>query len=265
MQQSMWGVDGSVKIVRVDIDPEEPDRFRKADAVLLGEAADQCRALLAALPAHNMKRAPADLSAHRAWLADRLSRFEPQRGFLRAIRAALPDDGIFVDEVTQIGFASRIVFPVYKPRTYLSPGYQDNLGWGLGAALGAQAAKPGTPVLSIAGDGGFLYQIGELATAVQHRLPIVVVLFDNGMFGNVKRIQQERYGNRLIAADLGNPDFLKIAEAFGVAGFRARTPDDLQSAIGRAFAGGVPSLIHVPCGEMPSPWDMILMPKVRGA
>ncbi len=264
LQQSMWGVDASLKVVRVDVDPEEPDRFRKADAVLLGEAADQCRALLAALPAHNTIRAPADLSAHRAWLAERLSRLEPQLGFLRAIRAALPEDGIFVDEVTQIGFASRLVFPVHRPRTYLSPGYQDNLGWGLGAALGAQAARPDTKVLAIAGDGGFLYQIGELATAVQHRLPVVVVLFDNGMFGNVKRIQQERYGNRVIAAELANPDFLKIAEAFGVAGFRARTPAELEVVIERAFAGGVPSLVHVPCGEMPSPWDMILMPRVRG-
>jgi acetolactate synthase-1/2/3 large subunit len=264
MQQTMWGTDASLKIVRVDVDPEEPDRFRRADAVLLGESADQCRALLAALPAQNAKRAPPDLAPHRAWLADRLTRFEPQVGFLRAIRNALPEDGIFVDEVTQIGFASRLVFPVHKPRTYLSPGYQDNLGWGLGTALGAQAARPGTPVVAIAGDGGFLYQIGELATAVQHRLPVVVVLFDNGMFGNVKRIQREHYGNRTISADLTNPDFLKIAEAFGVAGFRARGPDELEAAIARAIAGGVPSLIHVPCGEMPSPWDMILMPRVRG-
>jgi acetolactate synthase-1/2/3 large subunit len=264
MQQGMWGTDAALKVVRIDIDPEEPDRFRRADAALLGDAAEQCRALLEALPAHNARRAPCDLSAHRAWLAERLSRLEPQVGFLRAIRNALPEDGIFVDEVTQIGFASRLVFPVAKPRTYLSPGYQDNLGWGLGTALGAQAAKPGTQVLSIAGDGGFLYQLGELATAVQHRLPVVVVLFDNGMFGNVKRIQRERYGNRVIAAELRNPDFPKIAEAFGAAAFRARTPEELEHAIGRAFAGGVPSLIHVPCGEMPSPWDMILMPRVRG-
>jgi acetolactate synthase-1/2/3 large subunit len=264
MQQSMWGTDADLKIVRIDIDPEEPDRLRRADVAIVADAAEGCRALLAALPAQNARRAPADLSAHRGWLADRLSRLEPQVGFLRAIRNALPGDGIFVDEVTQIGFASRLVFPVPKPRTYLSPGYQDNLGWGLGTALGAQAAKPDTPVLAIAGDGGLLYQIGELATAAQHGLPLVVVLFDNGMFGNVKRIQQVFYGNRTIAADLHNPDFVKLAEAFGIAGRRARTPDELEDAVSAAFAAREPTLVHVPCGEMPSPWDMILMPRVRG-
>ena len=152
---------------------------------------------------------------------ERLSRLEPQVSFLKAIRAALPEDGIFVDEVSQIGFASRVALPIEKPRTFLSPGYQDNLGWGFGTALGAKAAMPDRKVLAIAGDGGFMYQVGELATAVRHNLAVVVVVFDNGGFGNVKRIQQQHYGNRLIASDLHNPDFGKLAESFGVATFKA--------------------------------------------
>ena len=92
-----------------------------------------------------------------------------------AIRAALPEDGIFVDEVSQMGFASRVALPIEKPRTYLSPGYQDNLGWGLGTALGAKAAMPHRKVLAVAGDGGFMYQVGELATAARHNLAVVVV------------------------------------------------------------------------------------------
>ena len=71
----------------------------------------------------------------------RLDKLAPQIGFLDAIRAELPEDGIFVDEVTQIGFAARLLFPVYRPRTFLSPGYQDNLGWGFATALGAQHAR----------------------------------------------------------------------------------------------------------------------------
>ena len=86
-------------------------------------------------------------------------------GFMRAIRAALPDDGIYVEEVTQVGFVSRLAFPVYAPRTFLSPGYQDTLGWGYGTALGAQAASPGRKVVLATGDGGFMYQSAELATA----------------------------------------------------------------------------------------------------
>jgi acetolactate synthase-1/2/3 large subunit len=176
----------------------------------------------------------------------------------------LPEDGIFIDEVTQVGFASRIALPVEQPRTFLSPGYQDNLGWGYGTALGVKAALPDRRVLAIAGDGGFLYQVGELATAAQHTLAVVVVVFDDGAFGNVKRIQQERFGNRLIACELQSPDFAKLAESFGVAAFKAKTAVDLEAALKKAFALDAPALVHVRCGEIPSPWDMILMPRVRG-
>jgi acetolactate synthase-1/2/3 large subunit len=265
-QQTVWGLDKDIKVVRIDIDPETPDRFQRAAVGLVGDAQDYARALLDALPKHNRKRAKrdADLQPHRAWLADRLRRFEPQMSFLQAMRRALPDDGIFVDEVTQLGFAARLAFPVYHPRTFLSAGHQDSLGWGLGTALGAKMALPDKPVLAIAGDGGFMYQLGDLATAVQHNIPLVVVLFDNGMFGNVKRIQQEQYGGRTIAADLTNPDFMKVAEAFGIAAFQAKSAGELETAITTAFATRRPALVHVPCAEMPSPWDMILMPRVRG-
>jgi acetolactate synthase-1/2/3 large subunit len=264
--QQGWGLDPDLAVVRLDIDPETPARFAKPAAAVIGDARDTTRALLDALPAHNIKRAKrdADLAPHRAWLAERLSRLEPQMAYLKAMRAALPEHGIFVDEVTQLGFAARLAFPVWHPRTYLSAGYQDSLGWGLGTALGAKHARPDTPVLAIAGDGGIMYQLGELATAVQHRLAVVVVLFDNGEFGNVRRIQMEQYGGRTIASDLTNPDFLRLAESFGLYAERAKTPDDLRGAIERAFASGGPALIHVPVGDMPSPWDMVMMPRVRG-
>src|SRR6202034_3491829 len=147
--------------------------------------------------------------------------------------AELPEDGIFVDEVTQMGFAARLAFPVYKPRTFLSPGYQDNLGWGFATALGAQHARPDVPVVAISGDGGFMFTSNELATAVRHRIPLVTVVFNDGAFGNVRRIQQEQYGNRLIACDLANPDFVKFAESFGAAGERVRTPEELRAALRR--------------------------------
>ena len=177
----------------------------------------------------------------------------------------MPEDGIFVDEVTQIGFAARLALPVYKPRTFLSPGYQDNLGWGFATALGAQDARRDVPVLSISGDGGFLYTANELATAIRHRIPLVTVVFTDGAFGNVRRIQQERYGNRLIASDLANPDFVRFAESFGAAAERVRKPDELRAALKRAFKRrDGPSLIEVPVGPFPSPWEFIHMPRVRG-
>jgi acetolactate synthase-1/2/3 large subunit len=134
----------------------------------------------------------------------------------------------------------------------------------LGTALGVKAALPGRAVVAIAGDGGLMYQLGELATAVQHKLGVVVVLFDNNAFYNVKRIQQESYGNRVIAADLVNPDFIKLAESFGIAAYRASTAAELEAAVRRGLALDAPALVHVPCGTMPSPWDLLMLPRVRG-
>jgi acetolactate synthase-1/2/3 large subunit len=204
------------------------------------------------------------MQQHQAKLRDRLGKIGPQLAFVDVIRAELPEDGIYVDEVTQVGFAARLAFPAYRPRTFLSPGYQDNLGWGYATALGAQHARPNVPVLSINGDGGFLYTGNELATAMRHRIPLTAVVFTDGHFGNVKRIQEEQFGNRLIASDLANPDFVKFAESFGATGRRAHTPAELNTALRQSFAAREPTLIEVPVGAMPSPWEFILMPPVRG-
>lgn len=262
-QQSNWGTDEALPVIRLDIDPEEITRFRHPACALVGDAAATLRALDVALTGAWLPNP--DLPAVKASFAERLGRQEPVTGFLRAIRAALPRDGIFIEDVTQIGFAARLAWPVDGPRLYLSPGYQDSLGWGYGTALGAQAAAPGRKVVLATGDGGFMFQAAELATAMHHKLPMVAVVFDDGAFGNVRRIQAQQYGNRLIASDLTNPDFVRFAESFGMAAFKATTPDALEDALRRAFALDAPALVHVPVGEMPSPWDMILLPRVRGA
>ncbi len=267
MQQTAWGVDDDLAVIRIDADPEEPDRFRRPAVALVGDAAPILRALLDALPAHNAKRPSrkAELQERQAKTAARLAKLKPQLAWLEAIRAELPEEGIFVDEVTQVGFAARLALPVYKPRTFLSPGYQDNLGWGFATALGAQHARPDVPVLAISGDGGFLYTASELATAMRHTIPLVAMVFADGAFGNVRRIQEERYGNRLIASDLLNPDFMRFAESFGAAAERAKSPAELRPILKRAFARrDVPTLIEVPVGPMPSPWEFIHMPRVRG-
>lgn len=263
-QQSNWGVDAGLPIVRIDADPEEPARFRAPAVSLVGDAATLLRALADALPVSPRPSRAGELAALRTWFEARLARLAPQLGFLRAIRAALPADGIFVEDVTQLGFVSRLAWPVERPRLYLSPGYQDTLGWAYGAALGAQAALPERAVVAVCGDGGFMYQAAELATAVRHKLPVVAVVFDDGAFGNVRRIQQQQYGNRLIASDLTNPDFVRFAESFGVRAWRATTPEALEAALRAALNARAPALIQVPVGEMPSPWDMILLPRVRG-
>ena len=261
-----WGVDRELKVVRIDADRAEPARVHKPDVALIGDAAPILRRLIDELVKYNSRRAPRldEMQERQARMRARLAKLAPQLAFLDAIRAELPEDGVYVDEVTQVGFAARLAFPVYKPRTFLSPGYQDNLGWGYATALGAQHALPGVPVVSINGDGGFLYTGNELATAMRHRIPLVAVVFVDGAFGNVRRIQQELFGNRLIASDLANPDFVKYAESFGAAGRRARGPGELRTALRAALAAREPTLIEVPVGPMPSPWEFIHMPPIRG-
>jgi acetolactate synthase-1/2/3 large subunit len=266
-QFTQWGIDKKLKVVRIDADPKEPARLHKPAAALIGDAKPILKRLLEVLPKYNRKRTSRreDMQQRQSKWAARFAKLTTQLGFLDAIRAELPENGIFVDEVTQLGFAARLAFPVYRPRTFLSPGYQDNLGWGFATALGVQDARRDVPVVSINGDGGFMYTANELATAMRHKIPLTAIVFADGSFGNVRRIQEERFGNRLIASDLANPDFVKFAESFGAAAERVRTPDELRAALRRSFARrDLPTLIEVPVGPMPSPWEFIRLPKVRG-
>ena len=260
-----WGIDQDLAIIRIDADPDEPERFAPPSVALTGNAKPILRRLLDALSTHRRPSRRAEMEERQAKMRRRLDKLAPQIAFLEAIRAELPDSGIFVDEVTQMGFAARLLLPVYKPRTFLSPGYQDNLGWGFATALGAQHARSDVPVLSIAGDGGFLFTSNELATAIHYRIPLTVVVFNDGAFGNVRRTQEEQFGNRLIASDLSNPDFVRYAQSFGAEAERARTPQQLRAALKRAFKRrDTPTLIEVPVGPMPSPWEFLHMPRIRG-
>jgi len=262
-----WGVDDKLAVIRVDADPEEPERVRRPAVALIGDAKPILRRLIEALPPHNSARPSRfeELSERQAKLRARLAKLTPQIGYLDAIRAELPEDGIFVEEVTQIGFAARLLYPVYRPRTYISPGFQDSLGWGYAAALGVKDACRERPVVAIAGDGGFMFTATEMATAMHHRIPLVAVLFNDSAYGNVRRNQEERFGNRVIASDLTNPDFVRFAESFGAAAERARSPQDLRAALRRGLArSDVPTLIEVPVGPLPSPWEFIMLPRVRG-
>ena len=260
-----WGLDRELAIIRIDADPEEPERFAGPALSLVGDAKPILGRLVNGLSQHVCPSRHAEMEQRQAATGRRLAKLAPQAKFLSAIRAELPEDGVFVDEVTQIGFAARLLFPVYKPRTFLSPGYQDNLGWGFATALGAQHARSDVPVLSISGDGGFLFTSNELATAVRHRIALTVIVFNDSAFGNVRRIQEEHYGNRLIACDLSNPDFVRYAQSFGAEAERVHSPRELRTALRRAFKRrDGPTVIEVPVGPMPSPWEFIHMPRVRG-
>ena len=186
------------------------------------------------------------------------------RDFLQAIRDVLPDDGVLVDELTQVGYAARVAYEARGPRTYISSGYQGTLGWGIATALGAKHALGKTPVVAISGDGGFMFNVQEFSTAVRHRIPIVAIVFNDGAYGNVRNMQRHEHGNRVVGTDLANPDFVRLAGSFGIGGYRAKDPAGLRHALETALARNEPALIEVPVGDLPDPWQFIDMAKVRG-
>ena len=265
-QQMNWGMDDELKIIRIDIDGEELDRQRKPEIGIVGDATATLKALANRLAGHNAKRnGRADHVAQTKAEATKKIRdtLGPQISYLEAMRAALPEDGILVDELTQMGYAARLAYPTYKSRTFLSPGYQGTLGWGYATSLGVKVARPDTPVLSINGDGGFLFTVMEMSTAAQNGIGVVSVVFSDGAYGNVKRIQQQAFDNRTIASDLHNPDFVKLGESFGIASERAKSPAELGAAISRGISRGCPTLIDCPVGPLPDPWPLVALPRAR--
>ncbi|MFO1080896.1 MAG: thiamine pyrophosphate-binding protein [Reyranellaceae bacterium] len=265
-QQQTWGLDDDHKIIRIDIDGEELDRFKRPEIGIIGDAAATLKVLAERLPKHtttrdgHAERVGETKAAATKRIRDHLA---PQIAWLEAMRRALPEDGILVDELTQMGYAARLAWPTYRPRTFLSPGYQGTLGWGYATSLGAKVAKPDVPVLSISGDGGFLFTAMEMATAAQHGIASIAVVFSDGAYGNVRRIQRKSYNERTIASDLSNPDFVKLGDSFGIAAERAGSPDELATAIGRALKRGGPALIDCPVGELPDPWTIVQVPRIR--
>ena len=265
-QVMSWGRDEAMKIIHIDIDETQIGRSAPVDVGIHARLADAVPLLVSAIdgkadPNPDWASRVADIKSNRE--AEYRQRLGPQLEWLGAIRDALPHDGIFVDELTQTGYVSRFAFPSYVPRSFISTGYQGTLGYGFATALGVAHARRDVPVVSISGDGGALFTITELATAVHHNIPLTTVIFNDHAFGNVRRLQMDNYDSRLIASDLSSPDFVSLAESFGAQGLMATSPNQLRAAIETAILHQGPSIIEVPVGELPSPWDFVLMPKQR--
>jgi acetolactate synthase I/II/III large subunit len=263
--QTRWGLDGDLKVIRIDIDPVEITRVARPTIGIVADAKQAFAALDAALAGKEHASRREQLEDVKAKTAARLrDTLGPQCEYLEAIRAEMPDDGIYVEDLTQVGYVGRLAFPVYRPRTYIHSGYQGTLGFSYATALGAKVACPDQPVVSISGDGGFMYNVQELSTAALHGIDVVAIVFADGAYGNVRRMQKNDYGNKLIATELLNPNFPKMADSYGIAGVRAQSPDQLRRELAAALKRRGPSLIEVPVGEMPDPWPTLVMPRVRG-
>ncbi|WP_438391893.1 thiamine pyrophosphate-dependent enzyme [Caballeronia sp. DA-9] len=253
-----WKPEG-LKVLRLDIDPTEMVRL-KPDLGIVGDATEATAALNTALSESSTRGdRTGEFVELKRRARVRMESIQPEVAYLDAIRSVLPRDGFFVEEVCQAGFTARFAFPVYSPRHYVTCGYHDNLGFGFNTALGVKVANPTKAVVAIAGDGGFMFGVQELATAVQHGIAVVTVVFNNNSFGNVRRDQENTYHGRFIGADLVNPDFVALARSFGALGARVETPEALARVLEEMLGHNVPALIEVsiPIGSEASPWPLV--------
>ncbi len=267
-----WGPPGGYlerpahpKLVRIDIDPVEMTRLR-ADAGVVGDAADATAALVRELRTRHLKDKTLPDAARRARIAaakraarPKIESLQPQAAYLQAMRRAMPRDGILVEEISQVGYVALCGFPIYSPRTFISSGFQGTLGFGFPTALGVKIANLDKTVVSINGDGGFLYGLAELSAAAQQNIGVVAVVFNNRSYQNVRRDQIRLFQSRATGADLDTPDFAALAETFGVRGASADTPEGLERELERAIRSEEPAVIEVEIEKdsEANPWPVI--------
>jgi len=173
---------------------------------------------------------------------------------LRVLRAHLAPDAIVVSDQTGINYWMEWHFPVHAPRTFLYPVGSATLGYAVPAAIGAKVARPDRQVVVVAGDGGFLYSVNELATAVKYRLPVVFLVLNDERYGAIKYLQEAIFG-RWGEVDLVNPDFPALARAFGAEGVRVEGLEALGAALDKALVHPGPTLLELPLAIDP-PWEL---------
>ncbi|HVM65563.1 MAG TPA: thiamine pyrophosphate-dependent enzyme [Acidimicrobiales bacterium] len=248
-----FGLSPRQRLVHVDVDPDQIGRNHPADIAVEGDAALSLSALAELLPGGRASRV-AEARAARADVEAALRAIGPAGAMVDALRDGVPEDGILVCDTTTVAYMCHMLYPVYAPRTYLSTSYMGTLGFGFPAALGAKVGRPDRPVVTVVGDGGFLFASNELATAVQHGVPTVTVVFDDGAYGNSNRDQHEKFGGRELGTALRNPDWVQLAAAFGADGMVVRDIAHLGHAVRDACTSGNPTVIAVPMERLPSPF-----------
>ena len=235
-------------IIQLDSEPSEIGRLFPVELSAVAGVRLSLDALQAALqdsPGERPSRREEVAAAKTAYEAHARRTYGDNLDFLEAVRQAVPGDGVIVADMTMLGYASSEHLPLYQPRTYIHPAELCSIGCGLPLALGAKVAAPGKPVVALCGDGGFLLNAGELATAAQEQLDVVIVIFNDSTYTAVKQQQARRFHRRYIATDLRAPDYVTLASAFGINGLRVASPGDLRSALAESIQQRGSTLIEV--------------------
>jgi acetolactate synthase-1/2/3 large subunit len=242
------------RLVHLDLDPTVLGKLHPPALGLVGDARDGLAGILAAL-GPGPPGAEWDAARLAALRTARSPRYTPTIDrFLRILRERLAADAIVVSDQTGINYWMEWHFPVLAPRTFLYPVGSATLGYGVPAAIGARLARPSRPVVAVVGDGGFLYSVNELATAVKYALPVVFLVVNDDRYGAIKYLQERLFG-RWGEADLANPDFPALARAFGAHGDRVAGLDGLGAALETALARSGPTVLELPLVIDP-PWEL---------
>jgi acetolactate synthase-1/2/3 large subunit len=248
-ETNFWKMPLPKQMIRVDIDPRELAlNYGEPTLGIAADAQSTMDALLEALRARGrgtQGTSPDEVAAYKARLgsADDEAVFN---GYIDALRRAIPREGIIVQDMTMMSYRMNDRYPAYAPRTYLFPSNYGTLGFSLPAAIGAKIGKPDTPVVAVIGDGGFQFTMAEVATAVQHDVTLPIVIFNDSTYTAVDQAMKSSFSNRAMATELKNPDYVKLADAYGIPGVRAQSPAELASAVTQAFSAGGPTIIDVP-------------------
>jgi acetolactate synthase I/II/III large subunit len=247
------------RLIHVDIDPAMIGKNYPADIALVAHAKPALQMLVEAVRAQQapQERWPQqELEEIRhdsqAWLQQQAPL---QCEIIGQLQKALNDDAVVISGITNVGYWSHFALRIRRPRTYLSASYFATLGFAFPTALGAKVAAPQRQVISLSGDGGFLYALPELATAVHYGINVVAIVFADGAFGASNNDQRSRFHGRVVGTNLHNPNFVQVAEAFGAKGLRAE-PDKLATALQEAFDANRPTLIEVPIPTLVPPFQV---------
>ena len=251
-----WALKGPQKLIHLDIDPDELGRVAQPTIGLAGDAKATLQQIIQALRSRDRKTTwdRQELTSLKASAAGAVQEALPRHTpVYEAMREAIGEDAIVLSGVTGLAYASGSALPVYKPRSWITSSYMGTLGYEFCTALGAKVGNPDRAVVAMIGDGGFMYSVGELATAVQYGINLVAVVYNNHAFGASNNDQRTRYEGRVIGTELHNPDFVKLAESFGARGIHVPDLEGIPAAVKDAVKGNKPTIVEVdvPTGEMP--------------
>ena len=262
-------IPADARIIQIEIDPEEIGRNYPVAVGIEGDAGAVAEGLLAELrrrgPRGDTADGPQWAEEVRGWAARRAERLrgeerlgglpmKPQRVYAE-LRKVMPRDAIVALDAGLAPNFGQDRLDFYQPRSLMTSLDLGGLGFSFPAALGAQFAAPNRPVINFNGDGGFLFNAQEFATAVEYNLPVVTVIMNNGSWGSEKAYQRYAFNERYVGADTLNPRYDKFAELFGGAGYYIERPADVGDAMLDALNAGKPSIIEIPIDpdELPRP------------